>query len=338
MREQIPPLGRGGIVLSFVGDVLWIEGNWSSFAAPAAPLLAADMRIGNLETQTSARHPPQNAGAPVRFNAPVQMLDRLPLDLIQLTNNHALDMGDSGLESTVEEVRRRGYRTTGVDQQAIVPVGGTRVAIMAYTWGVNRRDFTSQHQLFIVPFGHLDQPIDLSLIAHDIENARREAADSIVVLLHWGYEFEYYPAPHFMQIARQIIELGADLIVAEGPHVVQPAEICQVNRPETRPGIGTCSIVTSDGVPRTAAVLYSLGNFTNDGPAGPPVLVGINAKVSLNQHEVTGLGWSPVLFRLDRLQTVPADWEQADPEIAAELDRLDRHIGKRWRVWAAPQP
>ncbi|MEZ4464750.1 MAG: hypothetical protein R3F43_09680 [bacterium] len=28
--------------------------------------------------------------------------------------------------------------------------------------------------------------------------------------------------------------------------------------------MGTCSVRTADGVPRTAAILYSLGNFSND--------------------------------------------------------------------------
>lgn len=325
---EIPPLG-GGIVLSFSGDILYLGGNWSDFAKGAEPVTRADLRIGNLETAVSALKPPGKGGVPIRFNAPPELLDNLPFDLLQLNNNHTLDADDDGALSTKEQAEARGYRTTGLNGHATLDVKGKQVAVLSYTWGVNRRDYETAQDLFVVPFGHKGE-VDLSRIEAEVGEARA-GADYVVVLLHWGYEFEWYPDPRFLQMARQMVSFGADVIAAQGPHVVQPAELCWVNHPEKVPGIGTCSVRSADGRKRRAAVLYSLGNFTNDVPDRIEVETGVIGKVSLD-GDVTGLGWTPVVLRHDPPRVEPADANVDDPEVAAELKRLDEHLGAGWRL------
>ncbi|TNE86076.1 MAG: CapA family protein [Deltaproteobacteria bacterium] len=330
MRPQLPPLA-GGVELSLVGDVMWIGENWSGFLTPAADLLDGDLRIGNLETPTSALHPVETVlqGLPA-FNAPPEMLDGLPLDVLQLNNNHSLDVGEDGLTSTLEEVDARGYVRTGIDRHAFVEVDGQRIALLAYAWGLNQLDVTPERELFLVPFGHLDPPVDLSSVRAEIA-AAREDADSVVVLLHWGFEYEYYPDPHFMVLARELVAAGADVLVGSGPHVVQPPELCHVNRAEHVPGIGTCSVRSDDGEPRTAAVLYSLGNFGTR-MARLPAQVGLVASVSLDP-DVTGLGWqaAATVDGANGLEVVPLDGLTDEPDYAEEAERLDAHLGAHWR-------
>ena len=332
MRPQIPPLGAG-TRLSFVGDAMWLPGDYTTFAADVAPLLDGDLRVGNLETPVDPDLPTDVGSLGLyAFNSPPALLDGLPLDLVQVNNNHSMDAGDAGLESTLAQLDVRGIAHTGADGHAILDVGGRRVAFLSYTWGLNQRGITPAHDLFVVPFGHLDAPVDLSRVARDIADARSAGARSIVLLLHWGYEYEYYPDPHFEQLARQMVTLGADLIVGEGPHVVQPAEICHVDDPSVAPGVGTCSVRTADGVPRTAAILYSLGDFQSI-VATTACQVGIVATVSLDDHGVTGLGWMPVA-NVDaggHHALEPLDALLDDPELAAESDRLDALIGAGWR-------
>jgi len=332
MRPQIPAPDAGDLALSFVGDAMWIADNHAAFADAVAGLLDGDLRVGNLETPTSPDHPTDlGALGLYRFNSPPALLDGLPLDLVQVNNNHALDVGDAGLEATVAELDARGILHTGIDGHALVEVAGRQIAFLSYTWGLNERDVESAHELFVVPFGHLDEDIDLSGIGDDIRAARSDGAETVVLLLHWGFEYEYYPDPHFLVLARQMVALGADLIVGQGPHVAQPPEICHVNDPEVVPGVGTCSVRTPDGEPRTAAVLYSLGNFETI-MATPQCRAGLVATVTLAEGEVTGLGWTPVanvepaphaLYPLDDLLD--------DPEWAEESDRLDAHLGRSWR-------
>ena len=330
MRTQIPPLGQG-TVLSFVGDIMWIGADWSGFAAPVATTLAADLRIGNLETPTSSKNPYGKEGIPTRYNASPEMLDGIPFDLLQLNNNHSLDLDDAGLEATVAAVKARGIRTAGVDAQALIDVGGSSIAFLAYTWGLNRRDLKSKHELFVVPFGHVGQPIDLARIEADITDARLRNAKHVVVLVHWGFEYEYYPDPHFLQLARKIIALGADVIVGTGPHVVQPAELCYVNHADRLPGVGACSVRSADGIARRAAVLYSLGDFSSE--AGRIELgAGIAVKVSLDADGVSGAGWTPVLMRHKPESVHPLVQHLDESTVAGELERLRKHLGQSWQL------
>ena len=331
-RAQLPPLGEG-VRLSFVGDVMWLGENWSEFALPVAGLLDGDLRIGNLETPVSPDHPTeQDELGLYTFNSPPAVLDSLPLDVVQLNNNHSADVGQDGLEATIEQVEEAGLVHTGVDGHARVEVGGLNIALLSYTWGLNGKPPPEDHELFVVPFGRLDEDIDLTAIGADIETARSAGADTVVLMLHWGYEYEYYPDPHFLVLGRQLVAQGADLIVGTGPHVAQPPELCHVNKPEVVPGIGTCSIRTPDGDPRSAAILYSLGNFDTMQPT-IPVQTGLVATVSVDP-DVTGLGWEAlVTVRIDTPRTVVPLEEIAvtSDEHAAELARLEEHLGTGWK-------
>ena len=328
MRGQIPPLGAG-VRLSFVGDVMYVGDNWDTFATPAAGLLDGDLRIGNLETPTSADHPTDlsELGGQL-FNAPPEMLDGLPLDLLQLNNNHTLDMGDAGLDNTLAEVEARGVQHTGIDTHATVTVGGLEIAFVSYAWGLNRKDEPTAHELHLLPFGHMDETLDLTPLEQDVTAARAAGADAVVLLVHWGFEYEYYADPHFMVLGRQMIAAGADVVVGQGPHVAQPAEICAVNDPEEIPGVGTCAIRTDDEEPRTAAILYSLGNFGTIMHTAP-CEVGLVATVSLDP-DVTGLGWAAAAT-VGGPEIHPLGGLLDDPGLAAEAARLDDHLGTNWK-------
>jgi hypothetical protein len=326
MRDAIPPLGSG-IRLTFTGDTMWVGKNWDQYLTPAASLQDGDLRVGNLETPVSPDDPTELDELPLyAFNAPVDILAGLPMDVLQLANNHMLDVGNSGLEATVSQVEAHGFQHTGVDAPPIVTVEGHRVALLTYTWGVNRRDTPTTHDIHIVPFGHLDEDIDLSGISADIAAARADGADTVITLVHWGYEYEYYPDPHFLVLGREIVALGADVIVGTGPHVVQPPEWCHVNPADGDPGVGACIVRTDDGVPREAAILYSLGNFGTLMPT-LPCEVGIVATVSVDGAP-TGLGWTPAIADTSVPEVVPSS---ADEDVNAEIDRLSSHIGAGWR-------
>jgi poly-gamma-glutamate synthesis protein (capsule biosynthesis protein) len=83
--------------------------------------------------------------------------------------------------------------------------------------------------------------LDLEEMTADIR-AAREAADAVVVLLHFGREF--YPEPTETQRAqaRAAVDAGAALVLGSHPHVLQEVE---------RYGAGL--------------IAFSLGNFVFDG-------------------------------------------------------------------------
>jgi poly-gamma-glutamate synthesis protein (capsule biosynthesis protein) len=351
MRQQIPSLvsDPAGPTFAFVGDIMYVEpletADWSTYTQATTPLFDhADLRVGNLETPTSDAHPTDaRALGTYAFNADPAMLDGLPMDILQLNNNHSLDAGDEGLANTVDALRDRALVPTGVGGIDGLDAFATAedTTFLAYTWGMNDQRRSEVFELHIVPFGHLDaDPIPLDAIAADIDASQTE---HVVVMLHWGFEYEYYPDPHFLKLARRIVAMGADLVVGHGPHVVQPPELCHVDTPEIVPAIGTCSVRSDDpdGAPRTAAILYSLGNFGTEMPT-LPCQVGIIATAQLGASGVEGLGWTPVaaiasdgrplVVPLDALLDPESAFAADDPvAIQEELDRLTAHLGASWQ-------
>jgi poly-gamma-glutamate synthesis protein (capsule biosynthesis protein) len=333
MREEIPPL-QDGPRISFVGDVMWIGDNWAHYADGVADLLDGDLRVGNLETPTDPGQSAASAALGIyAYNSPPALLDGLPLDLVQLDNNHSMDAGDAGIEATIAEVEARGIAWTGVDRHAVEEVAGTSVALLSYTWGLNVRDVVSAHELFVVPFGHVGEEIDLGGLAADIAAAKADGAERVVVLVHWGFEYEYYPDPHFLVLGREIIAAGADLVVGSGPHVAQPVEICEVDR-GVPAGVGVCAVDTPAGIPRTAAIVPSLANFG----ASPslqtlPTREGLVVTASFDAQGVSGLGWRAVGQDVgpDGPFLAPIEALTSDPEWAAEEERLVALLGAGWR-------
>ncbi len=335
MRPKLPPLGSGTQV-DFVGDVMWMGDNWSHFLDPVAGMLDGDIRVGNVETPIDPDLPTdKNSLPPYSFNAPPEILDSVPLDVLQLTNNHTMDMGNDGVSATIAQVDARGFQRTGIDTHVIVPApNGGQIAFLAFAWGMNNRVDVPERNLYVVPFGHLggsdgEGDIDLTPVQDAIDGARAAGATSVVLLVHWGYEYEYYADPHYLILARQMIAMGADLIVGEGPHVVEPPEICSVDGGET-PAIGTCAIDDGLGKPRTAAVLYSLGDFGTTLQT-LPCQEGIVASVSLDP-DVTGLGWQAEVSTSgpNGIEAEPTK-DSTDVDVVAENARLDALLGTSWK-------
>lgn len=329
MRPKLPALGSG-VQVDFVGDVMWVGGNWSHFLDPAAAMLDGELRAGNLETPVDPAQPSDKNELPLyAFNAPPEILDGLPLDVVQLNNNHTMDMGNDSVTATLDEVDGRGFQRTGVDAHVAMASSIGQIAFLSFTWGLNNRDDVPERELYVVPFGHLDEDVDLSSVQSAIEAARSDGAVSIVVMVHWGFEYEYYADPHFLVLGRQLVALGADLVVGEGPHVVQPPEICSVDRGEA-PAIGTCAIDDGLDKPRTAAILYSLGNFGTTMQT-LPCQTGIVASVTLDP-DVTGLGWQAAVSTSgsEGIEVQPTI-DSTDDDLLAENERLDALLGMSWK-------
>ena len=195
--------------LSFAGDIMPMTRPVDGFAAEVAPLLDGVLRVGNLETPVSTLHPTDrdevvNEFGLFAFNAPVSLVEGLPFDVLQLNNNHSFDLGGEGFASTAANVAEAGFEPLGhLRNDHISDLGdGVVVGFLAYTWGSNA-PVPDGEDLFVVPFGRLDQPIELERVADDVLAIRAAGATHVVLMLHWGFEYEYWPDPHFMVLARR---------------------------------------------------------------------------------------------------------------------------------------
>jgi poly-gamma-glutamate capsule biosynthesis protein CapA/YwtB (metallophosphatase superfamily) len=208
----------------------------------------ADFVVGNLETTFAGEEFGGYSGYPL-FNSPPELaavLKKSGFDLLSTANNHTLDRGPSGVLNTIDCIEEAGLDFVGTarcreerEKVYLLSKNGIRTAFLAYTYGTNGLPIPPDKDYLI-------NLIDEGLISEDIFRAKSTyAADIIVVCIHWGLEYQRVPSDQQKELARTLIELGADIIIGNHPHVIQPAEIV-----ETEKGSGL--------------VFYSLGNFISN--------------------------------------------------------------------------
>ena len=159
-----------------------------------------------------------------------------------LANNHSIDQGREGLVSTYRHLTKAGIVAMGygkTQQAACEPVfikkGNIELALY------------SSVPLPIENWVYLENTHGICQCQSDdlcssIKKLKQVKPDcKVIVILHWGSEFQQTPTMTQQIDARRIIDAGAEVIIGHHPHVIQEEEIYK-------------------GKP----IFYSLGNFIFD--------------------------------------------------------------------------
>ncbi|MEK7526233.1 MAG: CapA family protein [Patescibacteria group bacterium] len=183
-------------------------------------LKSADITFVNLESPIVADCPRYSTG--LKFCADPEMIDGLVfagVDVVTLANNHIGNFGTTGIDQTKVYLADKGIDST-LNNLSVKHIKGIDVGFVGLNL-VDRKTLT-------------DQEINL------IRDSRTKV-DYLVVAPHWGYEYQSNASKFQVQMAKSIIESGADLILGSHPHWVQNIEY--INQ---------------------KPVYYSLGNFVFD--------------------------------------------------------------------------
>lgn len=172
--------------------------------------------------------------------AAASLLQKIGADLWCIGNNHTMDAGREGVESTRALARSLGCRTIGAGlnmEEASQPVyldeaGGIGMFGVAY-------------MAECIPATETEPGIfrwdAWDAIARRIREVK-ERARWCVIVSHGGEEFTSLPSPYTRDRYLKYLELGADAVVAHHPHVPENYEL----------------------FPDGKAIFYSLGNFIFD--------------------------------------------------------------------------
>ena len=208
----------------------------------------ADITVGNLET-TFAGSSRGYTGYPT-FNTPEVLgknLRDIGFDVICTANNHSMDKGYSGLESTLNFLDEYGLGHYGTarsekeqDTVLVKDVNGIKIAFLAYTYGTNGIAVPKDKSYCV-------NLIDKDLIKEHISLAKEQNVDVICVSMHWGDEYKLKPNSTQEELADFLFENGVDIILGSHPHVLEPME--------------KRTITLADGSTKEGFVIYSLGNF-----------------------------------------------------------------------------
>ena len=272
------------VSIAFVGDIMLAESigpqirrGRDPFVPFAAQLDAADIRVGNLECVV-ATHGEAEPDKPYTFRAHPRVLTLLKrhFDALGLANNHSGDYGPTAFGEMLGRLDRAGIAYFGGGRDLahahtplIVERKGLRIALLAYN-EFFPRSFEADVDKPGIAWSE-DEQVHL-----DIATARgRHGADLVIPFMHWGWEHELVASVRQRQLARLMIDAGADAVVGGHPHVVQDHE-------EYR------------GKP----IIYSLGNFVFDGFTDRDNNTGWLLRMELDRRGVKN--WRVSVARIDR--------------------------------------
>lgn len=285
------------IRLAATGDIMRIPSEQKEYVDIRLKqyLETFDIVIGNLETLVSPNEkvPPNSI---FKMNSDPSILTAFQskdgsniFTAVSMANNHTFDYSDTAIEDTLLYLNKLGIQQSGIHTSdkpyIVIEREGIRIGYYAITTFVNSsRNFKNTKIKFnpflegLVPMHGYKQwgkPCDLDYnhIQSTLTQMKADKVDFRIIGLHWGQEHDFYPQPKQLQIAREIMRLGWDVVIGTGTHSPQPAEICFFNGYEKNlkdadvvQSKNQCLLNTSDGVPRKSIVFYSLGNFTSYTP------------------------------------------------------------------------
>ncbi len=222
-----------------------------SFEYIAPIIRAADIAIGNLEVTLPGR--PPYTGYPT-FKSPDDLAVDLKwagFDVLVTANNHSNDSGKKGVIHTIETLKNLGFQQTGTfknktERDLFYPLilnkNGIKIALLNYTYGTNNIPTTPPT---------IVNTINWHTIKRDLQKAKKRNPDCIIMMVHWGDEYQLIENKEQRKLADWLAKQGVHLVIGAHPHVVQPVIEKVVKKEE-------------DNQDHQSLIAYSLGNFVSN--------------------------------------------------------------------------
>lgn len=176
----------------------------------------SDIVVGNLESPIVTRPPARMnlKKIPLWSHAGnVEILKQLGFTHLSLNNNHTMDLFENGLDETLMQLDNANIKGFGlyynnISQYYRVEKNGIRLGMLAVNW--------------VQP--HFSEGLIHDLKELNIEGLK-ETTDFLILLIHWGDEHNIFVNRDQQDTARQLIDMGVDLVIGHHPHVPQGFEI-----------------------------------------------------------------------------------------------------------------
>lgn len=212
----------------------------------------ADLSIGVFEGPMAGDNVPYSQsnyadGKYMYLNFPdsfAEAVKKAGFDLVTLANNHLMDRGLEGALRTMDVMDELGLSYVGAYRDSsekeenhvrIIENQGMTFAILSYTFNFNyctdsdiMGDLNFLSSYLVSPDSEYYEKVK-SDIKTDFELAKSMNPDFIVVLPHMGTQFQDYPDYYQTSWCDYFVELGADIILGDHTHSVQPALVKAVD-------------------------------------------------------------------------------------------------------------
>lgn len=199
----------------------------------------SDITVGTMETNyTDNKYSGYGQrNSPISF---AEALKNIGIDLVSISTNHSLDYGIEGLQETKRALEGIGYDVVGDNlgesRVKIKTIKNTKIAFLSYTYGFENQNSKTKDELDSANIYNSE------IAKKDLEYVK-ENADYSIIIMHWGDAYSTKPNKEQQNIAKFLVENGADMILGNHASAVQKMEVMQ--SPEGK----------------NVLVAYSLGNY-----------------------------------------------------------------------------
>lgn len=136
-------------------------------------------------------------------------LKAIDVTVANIANNHAGNHGIDGVSETKTLLENAGIAVTGIQGPLYKDIRGITFAFLGYN------DITK-------PQPGITNASN-AVIKKEIAAARKKA-DIVIVTYHWGVEYRDQPDEDQKRLGHMTIDAGADLVIGNHPHWIQPVE------------------------------------------------------------------------------------------------------------------
>ena len=290
VEAPVRPVVTTDVSILFVGDLMLDRnvarsavaggGARALFSTSTLDLFSSvDLRVANLEgTITTNPSIAQRDSSILRFtfDPPLahEVLQLLNLSAVSSANNHALDFGEFGYDDTRSYLEQWGVASFGH------PFNESHLSTT----------LTAQSKtVCLVGYMELFNP-DTTAVLQEIARIRPDCW-RVVVMPHWGIEYQATSTVAQQREADSFIDAGADLVIGAHPHVVEPVAIY-----------------------RDKAVFYSLGNFMFDQNFSEATQRGLAVRVDFTD---AGTNYTLIPLSVSRQYSAVASGTQKEPVLKA---------------------
>lgn len=210
--------------------------------------MQSDLTIATLENSVITTDKLSSTNMPIELLAEMKTAG---IDAVCLGHYGALNAGVSGLISTKGSITEKGLIPYGMystpEERAMLThynANGVDVALLSYQSELSNagnKKTSAEERAYVYAV------LDIETIRRDIQNAKNAGAKVVIVSLCWGKTGATTPTDAQRELAQQMADAGADIILGTHPQAVFPVEILTAQR--------------GDGKYHPVLCAYSLGNF-----------------------------------------------------------------------------
>ncbi|MHB1205456.1 MAG: CapA family protein [Rhodospirillaceae bacterium] len=260
---QLAKPAPNDIVMTVVGDALWnhkMAGNDLRRQSMLQVMQSSDITFLNFEQVLADSGYPMPKEISKADPSIIEEFVAAGVNLVSVANNHMMDFGPKGLDTTLRTLESNGIEHSGAGatlaqslQPAVIEKKGLKVALLSFLVAPNLSDLGtaatassagvapirgSRVRLLSGAAAFAPWDGDLKAMEDAIKEAKKTANLVAVSLhIHWGPLEEIDPEGKQL-ITRAAIDAGADMVLGHGPHVINGIELY-----------------------KTKPIIYSIGNF-----------------------------------------------------------------------------